>query len=40
MDTPTLPDLKGIVKMTPLEMNDVHFDKKHTVISPEELDKD
>lgn len=30
----TIPDIPGIKQMTPLEMNAVHFDKRHTVLSP------
>lgn len=37
MKVPEIPDIKGVAKMTPLEMNAVHFDKKHTVLTPELL---
>ena len=37
MDNPQIPDIPGIAKMTPLEMNSVHFDKKHTILTPEVL---
>lgn len=30
-----VPEIPGIKKMTPLEMNAVRFDKKHTVLTPE-----
>lgn len=30
-----IPDIPGIKKMTPLEMNGVRFDKRHTVLTPE-----
>ena len=39
MKNPELPHIKGITKMTPLAMNAIHFDKKHTIITPELLDK-
>lgn len=32
-----IPDIKGLKKLTPLEMNSVHFDKRHTVLTPELL---
>lgn len=40
MDTLNIPDIAGMTKMSPLEMNEVHFDKKHTVITPEKLESD
>lgn len=33
-----IPDIPGIKQMTPLEMNAVLFDKKHTVLTPALLD--
>lgn len=39
MTTPKIPNLKGITKMTPLQMNGVHFDKRHTVLTPVLLSK-
>lgn len=38
MSTPKIPDLKGVTVMTPLEMNEVRFDKKHTILTPEVLE--
>ena len=35
---PTLPDIDGIAIMSLLEMNNVKFDKRHTILSPELLD--
>lgn len=32
-----VPALKGVTKMTPLQMNNVRFNKKHTVITPQLL---
>lgn len=37
MNQPQIPDISGITKMSPLEMNNVRFDKKHTVLTPELL---
>lgn len=34
MNKPAIPSIPGIVKMTPLEMNSVHFDKNHTLLTP------
>ena len=34
METLKIPDVAGIKVMTPLEMNSVHFDKRHTVLTP------
>ena len=34
-----IPDIPGIKKMTPLEMNAVRFDKKYTVLTPELMSK-
>lgn len=38
MKTPDLPAIEGVRKLTPLEMNGVHFNKKHTVLTPELLE--
>lgn len=38
MNTPKLPSISGIRQLTPREMNNVHFDKKHTVLTPELLE--
>lgn len=35
---PTLPDIDGISEMSLLEMNNIKFDKRHTILSPELLD--
>lgn len=32
-----IPDIAGVSKMTPLQMNEVRFNKKHTVLTPELL---
>lgn len=37
MKTPDIPSIKGMTKMKPLEMNSVHFDKTHTVLTPKVL---
>lgn len=37
MKTPDIPSIKGITKMSALEMNSVHFNKNHTVLTPELL---
>ncbi len=37
MSSPKIPQIEGITVMSPLEMNDVRFDKKHTVLTPEVL---
>lgn len=37
MSNPKIPDIQGITRLTPLEMNAVHFDKRHTVLSPDIL---
>lgn len=37
METPDVPPIKGVAKMTALEMNSVHFNKNHTVLTPEVL---
>lgn len=37
MNTPPLPDIPGVQQLTPLEMNSLHFDKRHTVLSPQVL---
>lgn len=34
MKNPDIPSVAGITKMTPLEMNSVHFNKNHTVLTP------
>lgn len=34
----SLPDIPGIEQMTALQMNGVHFDKRHTVLTPEILE--
>lgn len=38
MIIPDIPKIAGVNKMSPLEMNGVHFDKKHTVLTPQLLD--
>lgn len=38
MKTPDIPRMEGVNKMTPLEMNSVRFEKKHTVLTPEVLE--
>lgn len=37
MKAPVIPDLPGITKMSALDMNGVHFDKRHTVLTPDLL---
>ena len=37
MKTPKIPEIKGIAKLSLQDMNSVHFDKKHTVLTPELL---
>ncbi|MCM1451425.1 MAG: hypothetical protein NC102_04145 [Clostridium sp.] len=34
---PAIPDIEGIARMTPLEMNAVRFSKRHTVLTPKTL---
>lgn len=36
--TPILPDIEGMKVLTPLEMNNIHFDRRHTVLTPAVLD--
>lgn len=38
METPELPPIQGIKQMSPLEMNTVHFEKRHTVLTPQVLE--
>lgn len=33
------PEIPGAVKMTPLELNKFRLDRKHTVLTPEVLEK-
>lgn len=33
------PELKSAVKLTPREMNDIRFSRKHTVLTPAQLEK-
>ena len=35
MKQPMIPDVDGIKKMSPLEMNGIRFSKQHTVLTPE-----
>lgn len=37
MTPPKLPDIPGLKKLAPLETNAVHFDKRHTVLTPDVL---
>lgn len=37
MTPPVIPDIPGITKMSALDMNGVHFNKRHTVLTPELL---
>lgn len=37
MKTPELPGISGVKPMSPLEMNDVRFNRRHTVLTPELL---
>lgn len=32
-----IPNKPGVTVMTPLQMNGVHFNKKHTVLTPQTL---
>lgn len=34
MNIPELPNVDGLREMSPLEMNNVHFDKLHRVLTP------
>lgn len=34
MKTLRIPDIEGVEAITPLEMNNVKIDKRHTVLSP------
>lgn len=38
MKIPDIPSVQGVTKMTPLEMNSVHFNKNHTVLTPQVLE--
>lgn len=38
MTPPNIPNIEGLKTLTPLEMNSVHFDKRHTVLTPELLE--
>lgn len=38
MKTLEIPEMPGLEKMTPLMMNTIHFDKKHTILTPEVLE--
>lgn len=38
MKTPEMPATNGVSQMSLLEMNNVHFNKRHTVLTPEILD--
>lgn len=38
MKTPETPDLEGVTQMSLMEMNNVHFSKRHTLLTPELLD--
>lgn len=33
------PELKSARKMTPLELNNIRIGKKHTVLTPEQLEE-
>lgn len=35
MASPKIPEIDGLKKLTPLEMNSVHFNKRHTVLTPQ-----
>ncbi len=35
----TRPQLTDAVKLTPRELNDMRFSQKHTVLTPEQLEK-
>lgn len=39
MKTPDIPNLPGIKKMSPLDMNAIHIEKRHTVLTPDILEK-
>lgn len=34
MNKPAIPAIPGVEIMTPLEMNSIHFDKNHTLLTP------
>lgn len=34
MKTIKLPAIKGLTPLTPLQMNSVHFSKRHTLLTP------
>lgn len=33
------PNLKNAVRLTPREMNELHFSQKHTILTPDKLKK-
>lgn len=35
MTSPIIPEIEGLKQLTPLEMNSVHFNKRHTVLTPQ-----
>lgn len=34
MKTPEIPKINGVKQLTPRQMNNVHLDKRHTVLTP------
>ncbi len=39
MKTPDIPTLPGITKMTALDLNAIRIEKRHTILTPELLEK-
>ncbi len=39
MKTPPIPSIPGIKTLSALEMNSIHFSRRHTVLTPAQLDK-
>lgn len=35
MTQPRIPEMEGVTKMSPLDINSVLFNKRHTVLTPE-----
>ncbi len=38
MKTPEIPEIKGVSKISLLEMNSIHIEKNHTVLTPQVLE--
>lgn len=37
MTTPQIPSIPGIKTLSALEMNSIHFSRRHTVLSPDQI---